>query len=935
MSRHARQHGIFSQPPMRSARQRQAGVLLPLLAVLINGLLVFVLILGFDVWQIKIARLEGERVLTQACRNALVTGGLQHKAIAGTFANDLKSPNGIASIKHGKVISVGLTVPAFPSSGDFFADSSTIIPGGRIDYGTQPASASESFQQVFGVDIPDVQASFERGIEPVSALSGSGYDATKVFPASVWDSGRHTGVYIGCRMEVRPRTVLLKTAVPNLSLRQIWGQRPFGAEPRWASATTYSSLQIPQQKRGLSIFVDSVLRTDAYDPKFRFDGYYDGVPGFRPKYDPLFNLFSRSAIYFGSESPKQEVDLQVSNVLPPGFGIEDEFGRELFGSMGNNFGGGSGGSGNTYGDGGAGIGGTGGETGETGSGGNGGSGDGEGGNGGGGGGAGTTHYETELYPPIVPDPIRWGGLNAPSGNLSTCKQAGTSGMNACIMPERAEALVGCMNPMVLVRNVFLATLLEMAARHGTLRDSVEIFSINPTSRDYLMKRDPLAGHDLYPTSPVNVVPFGTDIAQRQYQLPYVFYDTGPFVSGGTSGTAYWGLNGPLNPFTDGSPEFRELHSLIAGQLRNCFHLYHPGFGGLERFRDDMVTTMLDNQDFDPNPPFRFPTENPNPKLKTTTYEPAPTPSGTPSGTPIATPFPPARWDQKINWTGETLSDLEKDFLNAAELVSVLGTTQPCPWPFDHSKLPTMNHYSIMRQFCGKPPIASNYDATAYAGSMGDHLGAMGFLAGLGQPFFSGMFEYQSIYALKSPGLFPLKATPTPFIATTPAAMPTAAPPPYFTGGFYSGVAHDASTILITTFQGVDLKDTAAINAAMTQIQARSLARYNTCRRVVVVYFPANNPYPEPTGSTQIMRQDQGLVDAYKVKQVGTTKLPESCFSYFNVYPDNTRLFGMAFNGEGANMSKFWFRLLTDPQVHIAKLSRYIFFNQLIRPALVF
>ena len=277
-----------------------------------------------------------------------------------------------------------------------------------------------------------------------------------------------------------------------------------------------------------------------------------------------------------------------------------------------------------------------------------------------------------------------------------------------------DFLVHCANPLTLARNLFTGTMLELASRHGQLRGATELLLVGSQSRGVATANDFDDGTG--PQGPTIMVPFGADLTQRRYQLPYVTFRTGATSAppGAFVADDRFGPTPYINPFVNGSDyaggdltaDLSEFHSLVAGQLRYCYHLYRSTSPvDAEKYIErliDPVAAKLDNQGFESDTDFSW-----RNKLSSIT-----------GGN--------QRWDQE-NPYGD-------GDLNAAELVSTMGALQRCP--YDHP---------ASGGSCLKPNAAL---PSALIGSQDLRPDVVGLLSYLNSPCSS-----SSILGLNSPGLF--------------------------------------------------------------------------------------------------------------------------------------------------------------------------------------
>lgn len=285
-----------------------------------------------------------------------------------------------------------------------------------------------------------------------------------------------------------------------------------------------------------------------------------------------------------------------------------------------------------------------------------------------------------------------------------------------------EARTACMNPAILVRNAYLAALMELASRHAHFRMATEILHINPQFR-YTDPAD-YAKVPVYSNLPSLIAPFFTDIADPvagNLQLPFVFYHGGttiideagtediwdqpfrnlqvtPAEFGVVAGEGDRFADGFLQPIVPPNPNTpfgfsdsgltaatASFHAMLAGQLRNCYHLYgsNPGLGLIKRYDDFPITN---NQGFEPSSVY-FIDDN----LTKTFYN------------PVINP-----WSQGDAWLfgGDPAYSSFWRPLNAAEIMASLGSTQSCPFPMS-------NGLQSGAADCVKPVAHTNPDMGSY------------------------------------------------------------------------------------------------------------------------------------------------------------------------------------------------------------------------------
>ncbi|RMG43750.1 MAG: hypothetical protein D6719_03170 [Candidatus Dadabacteria bacterium] len=275
--------------------------------------------------------------------------------------------------------------------------------------------------------------------------------------------------------------------------------------------------------------------------------------------------------------------------------------------------------------------------------------------------------------------------------------------------DREEMLAACMNPLILMRNLFLARIIELASRNAELRNMTSIYMVTSQNRTRGRLAGGVVGRSLNSrdgplklNQPVELLSFGQDLTEPIMQLPYVFFDTG-----------IWGWlpkeYGPpkygwVNPFNLKDTGFnaqdatvqramQQYHVLVANQLRYCYHLWdasngltRPYLPGLFDENGNRKNQGSAGELFEPDPPYSF-----NPSLTSNSY------------------FAGDSWDQECPWgTGGVPSCSPSDSrgLTAAELVSIMGSVQLCP--YEMAGLPG--------QYTGaadEPDLSGKLDKTSY------------------------------------------------------------------------------------------------------------------------------------------------------------------------------------------------------------------------------
>lgn len=336
-----------------------------------------------------------------------------------------------------------------------------------------------------------------------------------------------------------------------------------------------------------------------------------------------------------------------------------------------------------------------------------------------------------------------------------------------------EFLTACFNPLVLIRNVITSTIVELAARHGQLRNLTQIASINPRHNGAA------AGWATAPNRPVEMVRFGEDLTNEKYQSPFVTYyaeGTIPDFGAQDGFVLPWKQN--LNPIYSHDPDKLNRNTIIAQQLRYCYHLWDT----------DLITRPLlpVHSSFSLFPlAFSYKGSLQN-NGGNTDYILYPT------------------WDYGRPWGQPNAVSQVSRLLTAAELVQSLGSTQRCPAPDSD-----MDYFKSCR------PLGSSFDPRNDL-----------------EPDLLGYLQYQlgSLEPYPSPGLFHPINTSNSFATAEnqiapqkPMHIPT------------SNIQGARSVVVIVTSKGLFDAPLSPYHAALTS----AVATLNSSGRpVVIVFIPA-------------------------------------------------------------------------------------------------
>ncbi len=367
-------------------------------------------------------------------------------------------------------------------------------------------------------------------------------------------------------------------------------------------------------------------------------------------------------------------------------------------------------------------------------------------------------FDPLFWKPLATTPVNkvrgFSGATPPSLYLSGPGEF-AHGHSALGDPEAREMMVTCSNPAVLIRNIMSSLLIELASRHGQFRTMTEVLVANPENRQRAPGELPLTYN-----GPSVISRFLDDIAQPHFAAPYVFYEHYPEELPDPNPNP---LNAPsqargawLNPF-ESTPSGKfpaadreawlEYHSLLASQLRSCYHMYfgNPDSSssrGLQRYQ---LPRIHDPENLDFEPSFYK-------------FSPAVTNYQARSGY-LPNEYSPNEdsWDQQCSWEalGVCPEQNRTVRLSAAATVSILGSVQSCPYQFSGSSTAPACLKPLQKNKYGDP----NLDLQP------DLVGSLSYI--LNTPPPSASKSAGVVPAIVGPGIFPFVPSEPPPLTPNP------------------------------------------------------------------------------------------------------------------------------------------------------------------------
>jgi len=730
---------------------KESGIFIPIVAVMALAILAVLIGLGFDTSKVKRASTAlGERGHA-ICRVAAAKAVVQREAVQ-SFSDQVNTAVAEKSIKNVSLTRAKIILPTMPDDGSF------------CSYGNTSCAHADPFVKTSGVFEYDLAAMGIVNNPPPSTASNwcasNCYFKAKAegdpkYPSSLWSDLWNAGNTAACEFEGTVETIFS-------------GQRTISVKATWWLPVR-AKINFKTQKPGLTIAIAPHMTTRASDPRFRFCNptepncgsgapwgvdYPGGASSFRNRHDPLYDYEEGGGTGLDGFSPapanilpsypngKQHPDGIHSLVSPlPISGVcRSQAPTGACQDM-------------------------------------------------------TTQHDNQRRLLTNPALIDY-------AELPVCPGPADPGRGStCAYPsDREEMLAACMNPAILLRNLFLSQIIEFASRHGQYRMNSEVLLVGTQNRPPVSNNPNMLSRVI--NSPTTIVAYGEDLTAESYQVPYVFYDSGESslvdpartIPETVFGLPYYGSSqgGWIDPFATSShpdPSLKEHHALIANQLRMCYHLYYGTDHGLQRAGLDSGSGLLHDIDNTGFEPFSFNPAHPasaysfSEKLRSNLYTGGSDP-----------------WDQDCPWGAAGCPDDSGHSrgLNAAEVVSMLGSIQKCP--YEQGNIGGANYFTDTANVCTKPnspfPRSNATDLFASTDLRPDLLGLVYYLAGKEPP---GAVSGDTMKAVNAPGMFPINygAVPSP---------PTLAEPDYPMGAANYSAAPDPATtprvVLIVTSQRI-------------------------------------------------------------------------------------------------------------------------------------
>ena len=605
-------------------RKSEAGNFMLLFGLVFMSLLACVFYLGIESSSIHQAATALSLRTKEICQAVAVRPTI-HRQAAEQFRDLVQATVTTNPIRNVQIVGAKLYMPTMPGSGiDFcFEDDSSCDPA------TVPAHRPglEGYSFVDLVEDGSLKCSLDDGSDCTFHADifdpDPDNDPNLPFPPDLVSNLKNAGNMVGCELQGGLTTLFGRSRM--LTSRDVWVKELRGDYNR----SNGDLDEIIESYPGLTIAVSTHATTFAGDLRFRFDETARDA-AWRKYYDPLYLNAGASPFNFFSLNPPATGD--QFNIAGVGIsGTHNLLGMPLPGVTGFSR---------------------------------------------------TCGRVDPNGNPTCDDPDEMPRqINGTDyGSLPDCRFMGSAdygysdapqpGVNCLQLSDREEMIAACANPMTLLRNTFLSTIVGMAQHDATLRRMTQLVSVG-TQNLILNNYNNTESLPAKNNPPKVLVNFGQDLAapnsSDRYHLPFVTFNAGdeddPPAKG--YGPPAIGGYGFIDPFTslgvprDGDDAFMLYESLVAQQLRICYHMYNGYSDGLDRYPITLLNGFNTEEGFDP----RFEPED--------AY-------GFEFDLRDDYNNSDTNWAQSCPWSSLSCSMDDSRRLTPMELVSSLGVTQRCP-----------------------------------------------------------------------------------------------------------------------------------------------------------------------------------------------------------------------------------------------------------------
>lgn len=246
---------------------KEKGVILPILAVVIAGVLAVLIGLGLDASKVKKASTELSQWTESFCSYAAASGVIQKEALR-RFSDQVNTSLARGFPRNSVLTKAHVFLPTMPSQGSFPPEAEPFLAGthwfGSLSAHYPPGQGIQCNLSCAGID----------GCENDCLYSG---EVGGNFPSGIWNNADNAGNTMGCEITAVVRGILHRST--EISAKSMWWipvRGPFDYSP--------GSPDTP----GLAVIVAPHMTTDSADTRFRFE---ESLPvGFRSSFDPLYEF---------------------------------------------------------------------------------------------------------------------------------------------------------------------------------------------------------------------------------------------------------------------------------------------------------------------------------------------------------------------------------------------------------------------------------------------------------------------------------------------------------------------------------------------------------------------------------------------------------------------------------------------------------------------